>query len=326
MIKLTDIEAAQSRIDGVAVRTPLIAYGSGSSGSEPCNPLWLKPESLQPIGAFKLRGAYNKMASLSDQERACGVIAFSSGNHAQGVAYAARKLGIDATIVMPAIAPQIKKEKTAAMGATIVELEGGSEEDWRREAEQLAQDRGLVMVPPFEDELVIAGAGTAGLEILEDQPGTDVVFVPVGGGGLLSGIAAAVKLSRAGARVIGVEPEVADDARRSFHSGTIVEISLEEARRTCADGMRATRLGDLTFEHIREFADDIITVSEEEIAEAMRRTILNTRLVVEPSGAVSVAAALFRSEAYGDGTAVAVVSGGNVDAALLSEIITREAL
>lgn len=315
MIKLADIEAARRRIEGVVVRTPLIASGTD---------LWLKPESLQPIGAFKLRGAYNKMASLSGQEKARGVIAFSSGNHAQGVAFAARELGIDATIVMPAIAPQIKKQKTAALGATIVELAGGSEEDWRREAEQLAQERGLVMVPPFEDEFVIAGAGTAGLEILEDQPETDVVFVPVGGGGLLSGIAAAVKLSGAGARVIGVEPEVADDARRSFHSGSIVEIPLEEARRTCADGMRATRLGDLTFAHIREFADDIITVSEEEIAEAMRRTILDTHLVVEPSGAVSVAAALFHSEAYGEAKTVAVVSGGNIDVAMLSEIITRE--
>ena len=264
------------------------------------------------------------MASLTEQEKARGVIAFSSGNHAQGVAYAARALGIEATIVMPAIAPQIKKEKTLALGATVVELEGGSEEDWRLEAEELARQRGFVMVPPFEDELVIAGAGTIGLEILEDQPQADVVFVPVGGGGLLSGVAAAMKLSGAGANVIGVEPEVADDARQSLHSGKVVEISLEDARRTSADGMRATRVGDLTFAHIREFADDIITVSEEEIAQAMRRTILDARLVVEPSGAVAVAAALFHNEAHADGTAVAVVSGGNVDAALLSDIILQE--
>ncbi len=320
MIELEDIERAQKRIQGVATRTPLIAFVKPQSGGH----LWLKPESLQPIGAFKLRGAYNKMASLTEQEKARGVIAFSSGNHAQGVAYAARALGIEATIVMPAIAPQIKKEKTLALGATVVELEGGSEEDWRLEAEELARQRGFVMVPPFEDELVIAGAGTIGLEIFEDQPQADVVFVPVGGGGLLSGVAAAMKLSGAGANVIGVEPEVADDARQSLHSGKVVEISLEDARRTSADGMRATRVGDLTFAHIREFADDIITVSEEEIAQAMRRTILDARLVVEPSGAVAVAAALFHNEAHADGTAVAVVSGGNVDAALLSDIILQE--
>ena len=321
MIELQDIETAQKRIQGVVTRTPLIAFATLQSGGR----LWLKPESLQPIGAFKLRGAYNKIASLSAKEKARGVIAFSSGNHAQGVAYAARALGIEATIVMPAIAPQIKKEKTLALGATVVELEGGSEEDWRLEAEELARQRGFVMVPPFEDELVIAGAGTIGLEIFEDQPQADVVFVPVGGGGLLSGVAAAMKLSDSRARIIGVEPEVADDARRSFHSGSIVEIPLEEARRTSADGMRATRVGDLTFAHMREFADDIVTVSEEEIAQAMRQTILDVRLVVEPSGAVAVAAALFRNEGYAErGTTVAVVSGGNVDAALLSEIILQE--
>ena len=321
MIELQDISTAQRRIQGVATRTPLIAFPRVQSGGH----LWLKPESLQPIGAFKLRGAYNKIASLSEQEKARGVIAFSSGNHAQGVAYAARALGIEATIVMPAIAPQIKKVKTKALGATIVELEGGSEEDWRLAAEELAQQRGLVMVPPFEDELVIAGAATVGLEIFEDQPEVDVVFVPVGGGGLLSGTAAALKLSGFGGRVIGVEPEVADDARQSFHRASVVEIPLEDARRTSADGMRATRVGDLTFAHMREFADDIITVSEDEIAEAMRRTILDARLVVEPSGAVAVAAALFHNEAHADGGAsVAVVSGGNVDAALLSEIILRE--
>ncbi len=320
MIELQDIVTAQKRILGVATRTPLIAFPKPQSGGH----LWLKPESLQPIGAFKLRGAYNKIASLSDQEKASGVIAFSSGNHAQGVAYAARVLSIKATIVMPAIAPQIKKVKTRALGATIVELEGGSEEDWRLAAEELAQQRGLVMVPPFEDEFVIAGAATVGLEIFEDQPEVDVVFVPVGGGGLLSGTGAALKLSGFGGRVIGVEPEVADDARQSFHTGSVVEIPLEDARRTSADGMRATRVGDLTFAHIREFAADIITVSEQEITQAMRRTILDARLVVEPSGAVAVAAALFHNEADADGTAVAVVSGGNVDAALLSEIILQE--
>ena len=318
MITLPDIESAQKRIHGVATRTPLLPYPDSESDDR----LWLKPESLQPIGAFKLRGGYNKISSLADEEKRRGVIAFSSGNHAQGVAYAARVLGMDATIVMPAIAPDIKKEKTRALGATIVELSGGSEEDWRVAAEELAQREGYVMVPPFDDELIIAGQGTVGLEIFEDAPDADVVFVPVGGGGLLSGTAAALKLRGARAKVIGVEPEFADDARRSFHQGEIVEISLEDARRTSADGMRATRVGDLTFAHMREFADDIITVSEEEIAEAMRRTILNARLVVEPSGAVSVAAALFhKAEFANPQTTVAVVSGGNVDPKLLADII-----
>ena len=318
MITLADIEAAQKRIEGIVTRTPLIAYPRFDTDRQ----LWLKPESLQPVGAFKLRGAYNKIASLSEQERGRGVIAFSSGNHAQGVAFAARALGVEATIVMPAIAPEIKKAKTRMLGARIVELSGGSEEDWRQAAEELAQRQGYVMVPPFDDELIIAGQATVGQEICEDRPDVDVIYVPVGGGGLLSGTAAAVKLGGGRAKVIGVEPEVADDARRSFHAGEIVEIPLSEARRTSADGMRATRIGEKTFAHIRAFADDIITVSEDEIAVAMRRTIVNARLVVEPSGAVAVAAAMFRAESFADATTtVAVISGGNVDAGQLAEIL-----
>ena len=318
MISLTDIREAHKRISGVAARTPLIRCPQAPLAQ----PLYFKPESLQPIGAFKLRGAYNKIASLTPEQRQRGVIAFSSGNHAQGVAYAARHLGIPATVLMPASAPEVKKAGTKALGAEIIFLDG-SEEDWRRAAEEMAVERNLTMVTPFDDEAIVAGQGTVGLEILEDLPEVGTILVPVGGGGLLSGVAAAIKLSGSPARVIGVEPEVADDARRSFRSGQIVELPREQAGKTIADGMRATRVGEITFAHIREFVDDIITVSETEIRSAMRRIILEARLLAEPSGAVSFAAFLFHeNELSLTGSTVAIVSGGNVEPALLVEILS----
>jgi len=223
---------------------------------------------------------------------------------------------------MPASAPEVKKAGTKTLGAEIIFLDG-SEEDWRRAAEEMAAERNLTMVTPFDDEAIVAGQGTVGLEILEDLPEVGTVLVPVGGGGLLSGVAAAIKLSGSSARVIGVEPEVADDARRSFRSGQIVELPREQAGRTIADGMRATRLGEITFAHIREFVDDIITVSEAEIRSAMRRIILEARLLAEPSGAVSFAAFLFHeNELSLSGSTVAIVSGGNVEPALLVEILS----
>jgi threonine dehydratase len=318
LISLTDIREAHKRISGVAARTPLIRCPQAPLAQ----PLYFKPESLQPIGAFKLRGAYNKIASLTPEQRQRGVIAFSSGNHAQGVAYAARHLGIPATVLMPASAPEVKKAGTKALGAEIIFLDG-SEEDWRRAAEEMAVERNLTMVTPFDDEAIVAGQGTVGLEILEDLPEVGTILVPVGGGGLLSGVAAAIKLSGSPARVIGVEPEVADDARRSFRSGQIVELPREQAGKTIADGMRATHVGEITFAHIREFVDDIITVSETEIRSAMRRIILEARLLAEPSGAVSFAAFLFHeNELSLSGSTVAIVSGGNVEPALLVEILS----
>ena len=319
VISLDDIIEARERISGVAARTPLIRCPQSPSEL----PLYFKPESLQPIGAFKLRGAYNKIAGLSREDRARGVIAFSSGNHAQGVAYAARHLDIAATIVMPSSAPEVKKAGTKALGAEIVFLEEGSEEDWRRTAEELAMERNLVMVTPFDDEDIVAGQATVGSEILEDLPDVDTVLVPVGGGGLLSGVAAALKLSGSRAKVIGVEPEIADDARRSFQAGRIVELPREQAAQTIADGMRATRIGEITFAHIREFVDDIITVSEAEIRTAMRRIILGARLLAEPSGAVSFAAFLFHQEELSlSGSTVAVISGGNVEPSTLVQILS----
>lgn len=321
LITLSDIEAARARISGVALHTPIVPL----RGNLDAPTLYLKAESLQPIGAFKIRGAYNKIASLSKQEQARGVVAFSSGNHAQGVAYSAGTLGINATIVMPATAPAIKKEKTRKLGATIVEVRDGSEEDWRMVAERLAKEQGMALVPPFDDMAIIAGSGTAGLEISEDLTDVDLVLVPIGGGGLLSGVAAALKLSGNKTKVIGVEPELAGDAHASFKLGEIVEFDLEKTRQTMADGMRATRIGSRNFQHLQAFVDDMVVVTEEEIAKAMRRITFDAGLVVEPSGAVAAAAWLFHRDQLPSGqTAVAFLSGGNVDPIVLAEILGAE--
>ena len=225
---------------------------------------------------------------------------------------------------MPAAAPEIKKARTRDLGAEVVILEGGSEEDWRREAEGMAVAHGYAMVPPFDDERIIAGQATVGLEICEDLPEVQLVLAPVGGGGLLSGVAAAAKLSGSSAAVIGVEPELANDAQQSFRRGEIVELPAAQTRQTLADGMRATRIGDATFTHIHAFADDIVTVSEAEIAAAVREIVSRARLVPEPSGAVALAAWLFhRDELPAGDVAVAIVSGGNVEPSLLAEILSR---
>ena len=226
--------------------------------------LYLKPENQQPIGAFKLRGAYNKIASLSEKDRRRGVITYSSGNHAQGVAYAARALGVKAVIVMPENAPAIKREATAALGAEIVFV-GSSSSERQLKAEELAARHGYVIVPPFNDEQIIAGQGTMGLEILEDLPEVETVLAPVGGGGMLSGVATAIKLSKPSAKVIGVEPELAGDAQASFRAGKIVQFPAEQVSSTIADGLRTQSIGPINFEHIRRYVDDIVAVSEEEI-------------------------------------------------------------
>jgi threonine dehydratase len=329
MVTLEDIKRAQERLHGVAARTPLIAYfppasrpnADATKNDSARGRLWLKPESLQPIGSFKLRGAYNKIASLTEQERQRGVISYSSGNHAQGVAYAARALGVKAVIVMPRNAPRLKVESTAALGAEIVTVGPASAERMRK-AEELAQQHGYVIVPPYNDEQIIAGQGTAGLEILEDLPNVDLVLVPVGGGGLISGISAALKLSGSGAKVIGVEPELANDAQQSFRKGEIVSLSADRVSSTLADGLRTQSIGPLNFKHIRQFVDDVITVTEDEIRTAMRRIAGNARIVAEPSGAVTFAAWLFHAKELPESTqAVAVVSGGNVDPQLLAQVL-----
>jgi threonine dehydratase len=301
----------------VAFRTPLVPCPR----SEEDRSLYFKAENLQPTGAFKLRGAYNKISSLSPEERGRGVVAHSSGNHAQAVAYAARSLGVRAVIVMPRGAARVKLDATTAFGAEVVLVGDDSAERVLR-AEELAAEHGYVPVPPYDDETLIAGQGTVGLEILEDLPDVETVLVPVSGGGLISGVAAALKSSRPEVRVIGVEPELAADARASLRSGELVEFPAEQVGRTVADGLRVRKLGDAPFEHVRAFVDDIVAVSEEEILEAMRRLILRVRLVAEPSGAVTFAAYLFHRDELPDSRLnVAVVSGGNVEPHLLASVL-----
>jgi threonine dehydratase len=324
MISLDQIKQAQRGLRGIAARTPLIRYYP-PSGTAPSSlgELYLKPESLQPIGSFKLRGAYNKISSFTDEERKRGVISYSSGNHAQGVAYAARALGAKAVIVMPRNAPKIKIDSTAALGAEIVVVGPASDERMRK-AQELSRKHGYSIVPPYDDEFIIAGQGTVGLEILEDCPDVELVLAPVGGGGLISGIAGAIKLSGSKAKVIGVEPELANDAQQSFRSGNIVQLSAERVSSTLADGLRTQSIGQHNFEHIRAFVDDIITITEDAIREAVRRIVKEARIVAEPSGAVTFAAALFHSnELPPSKQTVAVVSGGNIEPQLLAQIITE---
>lgn len=303
------------------MRTPLIATDiHEANGKRDDRHLFLKTENLQPIGAFKLRGAYNKIVSLSDSEGSRGVITYSSGNHAQGVAYAARALGVKAVVVMPSSAPTVKREATAYMGADLVLVGPGSDERKAR-AEELAAQHGYVIVPPYNDEKIIAGQGTIALEILEKLPEAETVIVPVGGGGLISGIAAAVKQVSSKIKVIGVEPEVAADAQASLHTGKVVQFPAEQVARTAADGLRTQSIGDINFEHIRRYVDEIITVTEDEIREAMRRLASNEKTIAEPSGAVATAGFLFhRDQLPNTKINVAIISGGNIDSDTLSEL------
>ncbi len=318
MVTLDDLRAAQSRIHGVATRTKLIEFQSPDKTDT--RKLFLKPENLQPIGAFKLRGAFNKIASLSDAEKKRGVITYSSGNHAQGVAYAARAVGAKAVIVMPNNAPTVKREATAALGAEIVTVGPGSLER-QLKAEELAAKHGYVIVPPYNDEYIIAGQGTMGLEILEEMPEVEMVLAPVGGGGMLSGIATAIKLNKPSVKVIGVEPALAGDAQASLRKGEIVQFPAEQVSQTAADGLRTQSIGPINFEHIKKYVDDIVTVSEKEIREAMMLLARNPKTLPEPSGAVAVAGFLFHRDELPRATiSVAVISGGNIDPALLAEV------
>jgi threo-3-hydroxy-L-aspartate ammonia-lyase len=310
LVTIDDIRAAARTLEGIALRTPLVGFG------RPEDRHFLKAESLQPIGAFKIRGAYVAIASLADEERRRGVISYSSGNHAQGVARAARLLGTPATIVMPRNAPTVKAERVAADGADIVWV-GPSSGERERVARQIAAERGLSVIPPFDDDRVIRGQGTVGLEIVEALPDVAAVLVPIGGGGLASGVATAVKALAPRARVIGVEPELAADARDSLAAGHIVAWGDELVGRTIADGARTSALGERTFAHLSEHLDGVVTVTEAEIIETIRLIAEESRLVVEPSGALAPAALRFRAAEAGVdrtvGPVVAIVSGGNVD-------------
>lgn len=321
MVTLAEIQAARERIRGIAVSTPLIEFKL--CAGDPRR-LFLKAENQQPIGAFKLRGAYNKIASLSPEERNRGVITYSSGNHAQGVAYAARALGAKAIIVMPNNAPEIKRAATAKLGAEIVTVGPGSAER-QAKAEELAREHGYVIVPPYNDEQIIAGQGTIGLEILEDLSDVEMVLSPVGGGGLISGVAAAIKLSKPSVKVIGVEPEVAGDAQASLRSGKIVHLEAKQVSRTMADGLRTQSIGAKNFEHIRRYVDDIITVTEEEIGRATRYLVARTETSAEPSGAVATAGFIFHAaELPKVQLAVAIISGGNIDPAMLEQLQSQD--
>ena len=325
MITLADLRSAQSRLQNITVRTPLVElprtmWGQPPSARRGEARLLLKPENQQPIGAFKLRGAYNKIASLSEAERKKGVISYSSGNHAQGVAYAARALKVKSVIVMPNNAPQIKREATAKLGAEIVLVGPGSDERKAR-AEDLATQHGYAIVPPYNDEKIIAGQGTVGLEILEDLPEVETVLSPVGGGGLISGVAAAIKLTNPKVKVIGVEPELAADAQASLRQGKVVQFPAEQVSRTLADGLRTQSVGPINFEHIRAYVDDIITVTEEEIREAMKLLVQNPQTVAEPSGAVATAGFLFHADQLPKTKVnVAIISGGNIEPTMLAEL------
>ncbi|WP_329564934.1 threonine ammonia-lyase [Kitasatospora sp. NBC_01266] len=316
LVGLDELRAAQRRIAGVAVRTPLLPAPWAEDGNRR---LWLKPENLQPTGAFKIRGAHNRLAQLSAEERARGVVAQSSGNHAQAVAYAARQLGIRAVIVMPDTSPAMKVAATRSYGAEVL-LVPADQRDTR--PAELAQRHGYVWVPPYDDPSVIAGQGTVGLEIGEDAPDElDTVLVPVSGGGLISGTAAAIKLTTPGVRVIGVEPELAADARDSLHSGELRPWSVAERYRTIADGLRSP-VGVLNFEHLQAYVDDIVTVSEAEIRDTVAVLARRGRLVAEPSGAVATAAYLHRAGELRGRVFAAVLSGGNLEPKLLSELLT----
>ncbi len=293
LVTIDDIRAAAERLRGITVATPLVAFG------RPEDRRFLKAESLQPIGAFKLRGAYATIASLPAEALARGVITYSSGNHAQGVARAARLLGVPAVIVMPSDAPAIKRDRVAADGAQIVTV--GTASDERQEvAESIAAQRGLAIIPPYDDDRIIAGQGTVGLEIVEDLPDLAVVLVPIGGGGLASGVATAVKALRPEARVIGVEPELAADARDSLEARRDRPLA---GRARLADDRRrhphaGARAPDRSL-HLLAYLDGIVTVTEAEIAAAVRLAAERSRLVVEPSGALGVAAMAFHAAELG---------------------------
>jgi threonine dehydratase len=309
LVTLDDIRAAATRIRGVARRTPVLEIELTRSGgpSDRGNPsaLALKCENLQPSGAFKVRGACNMVAQLSAEARAAGVITYSSGNHGQAVAMVARSFGSPAVIVMPETAPQVKVDGVRHFGAEVI-FAGRTSADRKVRAEGLAAERGLTIVPPFDHPWIIAGAGTVGLEILEQCPRATTVFVPMGGGGQISGVSAAVKGMRGGVRVVGVEP--AGAARMSASLAAQHPVTLDQAT-SIADGLLTLRPGDLTFAHVRAFVDEVVTVDDAAMIDAVRWLFHEAHLVAEPSGAAAVAAAL-RANVQG---AVAVVSGGNVD-------------
>ncbi len=310
LVGLADVRAAAGLIAGQVVRTPLLpAAWSGE--------LWLKPENLQPTGSFKVRGATAAVGALDPARRGRGVVTHSSGNHGQALARAAARYGVPAVVVAPEDTPQVKLAAMRRLGAEVVVVAAAHR---LRTAERLRDERGLVLVPPFDAREVVAGQGTVGLEIVDDLPDLATVVVPVGGAGLLSGIAVAVRALVPAARVVGVEPELAGDLAEGFAGGHRVQWDPARTARTLADGLRVPAVSELTWAHVHQLVDDVVTVSEAAIRDGMRVLALGSRLVAEPSGAVAVAA-LRSGAVLARGPTVAVVTGGNVEPALLRDVL-----
>jgi threonine dehydratase len=309
LVTLEDIRGAARRVAAIARLTPLLDVSTVAG-----RPLYLKCESLQPSGAFKIRGAYNMVAQLTADQRRRGVVTFSSGNHGQAVALAARELGAPAVVVMPTTAPQVKIDGVRGYGAEVI-FAGTTSTDRRARAEAEAEARGLTMVPPFDHEWIIAGQGTAGLEILDQRPDVAAVLVPIGGGGLAAGVSAAIKLSRPEVKVIGVEPAGAAAMKVSMAAGHPVAL---ERTHSIADGLIPLRPGDLTFAHAQRFLYHVVTVEDEQIMDAVLWLLASAKIVVEPSGAATVAAALAGVGPI-DAPTVAIVSGGNMGLEKLDE-------
>jgi threo-3-hydroxy-L-aspartate ammonia-lyase len=314
-ISLDDVRAAARRLRGVANRTPVVTSRTvdGVVGAE----VFFKCENLQRGGAFKFRGAYNRLVSLSPEERARGIVAFSSGNHAQGVALAARELEVPATVVMPTDAPSLKMQATLGYGAQVVTYDRLTE-DREAIARRLADERGLTLVPPYDHPLIMAGQGTAALELIEEVQRLDWLLMPVGGGGLLSGCTIAATALLPAIKVVGVETHTSDDWVQSLRAGQPIHIPPPE---TIADGIRTQQPGALTFPIVQALAHSVLSVSDDEVKDAMRLMLLRLKLLVEPTGAVPVALLLSgRLDLRGQRVGV-ILSGGNADAALVAELL-----
>ncbi|MDP2954954.1 MAG: threonine/serine dehydratase [Longimicrobiales bacterium] len=314
LVGLTEIESAARRLQGVAVRTPLLPADAVSEavGAE----VFLKCENLQRAGAFKIRGAFNFVSQLSDDQVKNGIITYSSGNHAQAVALTGRLRGIRAVVVMPTTAPRVKVDGTKRLGGEVI-LEGTTSVQRKVRAEAIAEEEGLVMVPPFDHRHIIAGAGTVGLEIAKDCPDVDFVLAPIGGGGLASGVAAAIKRLLPSAQVIGVEPAGAASMRAALDHGAPI---LLEKTGSVADGLMTMMAGELTFEHAKALMDDVVTVSDDAIREATKLLMSRHKLVVEFSGAATTAALLESMVDVKGGRVAVVISGGNLDPSFLSQL------
>ncbi|WP_394840341.1 threonine/serine dehydratase [Pendulispora rubella] len=318
LVSIDQIRNAMARIENHVFHTPLLPCAWAQDGTDETRTLKLKPENLQSIGSFKIRGAANAVAALTPEQRARGVVTHSGGNHGQGLALAARHYGVRAVIVVPDVAPAVKVEAMRKLGATVVLVPAA---DRFRRANELIATHGYTLVPSFDAHEVIAGQGTVGLEIIQDFSDVETVLVPIGGGGLAAGVGTAVKALAPEVRVIGVEPELAAETRESFGRGTLVPWEAERTYRTIADGVRLCP-SELTFAHLVARLDDIVAVSEDEIREAMRVLAHRAHLVVEPSGALTTAAYLFhREELPPRRHHVAIVSGGNVDAKAYAQIL-----